>query len=83
MNICLICEASLSHHTFVYGKFGPCVYIMFFPVGQNIAATILKPTDDQKLGGGEGRGTGTLTLTVTLTLTLTLMHITYTLLNAT
>ena len=26
MNVCPICEASLCHHTFVYGKFDPRVY---------------------------------------------------------
>ena len=26
MNVCLICEASLSHHTLYNGKFGPRVY---------------------------------------------------------
>ena len=34
MNVCPICEASLSHHTLCM-KFGPSVYSsMYFPVGQ-------------------------------------------------
>ena len=27
--ICPICEASLSHHTFVYGKFGPRIFMYY------------------------------------------------------
>ena len=60
MNVCLICEASLSHHTLYMGNLvAVYICITYFPVGggkkdyQNntqkcITAPILKPTDDQK-----------------------------------
>ena len=58
-NVCLICEASLSHHTLYMGNLSPLIQcIKYFHVGQKkkkngrkkrITALILKPTDDQKL----------------------------------
>ena len=60
MNVCPICEASLSHHTlYINGKFGPrgTYMYMYFPTGlkkdyqkkKRVTAPILKPTHDQKL----------------------------------
>ena len=57
MNICLICEASLSHHTLYMGNFGPRVHVSIWPPKNGkrlpspkkaITAPILKPIDDQK-----------------------------------
>ena len=53
MNVCLICEASLSHHTLYNGKFGPRVYnvsrISLLAIKMAAIAQILKRTYDQKL----------------------------------
>ena len=53
MNVCSICEASLSHHTLYMGNLVPAWQISLLAKKKmaekkRITAPILKPTDDQK-----------------------------------